>query len=211
MSSGNPALRNKEKAEGRFVARPRSQSGESNILSRLIRLSPGDGGKGVEGPAENGREGVATKEEVCGELNGHADVADIHRTLKGEGSRGLRKSRSYEDILTAHRDSVEPDFCLLSYTEPDEIDTGGAYDIIFDDCEYLSDEDIDYDRSAEVRDLTPMDPAEQVGEGVDGSRMTGVSMTPPRASIVLINAFLQRIESVMVNGVHYPPGLFFVQ
>lgn len=206
MTTG-PVPRLKERAKGGFTTRARSQSRESAVLSMLRPGASGEGA-GEGSPGKNGASGngggVATKGD---ELNGHTDIADIHRTLNGEVSCGLRRrSRSYEDMLTAE----EPDFCLLSYTEPDESETGGAYDIIFDDCEYLSDEDVADDHSTEVRDLTPMDSSYLIAEGVDGSRVTG-TVTLPRASTVLINAFQQRIESVMVNGVHYPPGLFFVQ
>lgn len=159
-------------------------------------------------------ESAAAKAGKYVQANGHVDV-DTHRTLKGAESHSLRKSQSFEDILLC-RDTPDrqippedAEFCMLSYTEPDDADTGGAYTMIYEECEY-SDEEAD-DHSTEVPDLTPMDPSQLAGDGTDSSRLTSTSVTPPRASTVLINAFLQRIESVMVNGVHYPPGLFFVQ
>lgn len=211
-TTGKSASHMKERADG-FTTRPRSQSGDSAIFSRLIKLSPepegardvGDGGVVKNGISRHGETTSTVREGRYVQFNGHTDMADAHRILKEGDARGLRRSRSYEDILDR---SEEPDFCLLTYAEPEDVDTGGTYTMIFDDeCEYISDED---DRSTEVRDLVPMYPAEQM-EGVDSGRVASTSISLPKASKVLINAFQQRIESVMVNGVHYPPGLFFVQ
>ncbi len=241
FTSGKADSKPKMKREDRDF-RARSQSGDSSMLSKLVKQSlavPGGGGVGVaknSGTVDDADERIAvicTDADAKGgkyaHLNGHSDggdletdKADLHRTQDLEASCSVnmrRRSRSYEDILTASRDRSTPqpdeeaaDFCLLSYPEPDDVDTGDTYDVIFDESEYLSDEDVAEDRSMEVRDLTPMDPLQMSEEGVDGARKsTPASITPPHGSALLINAFLQRLDSVMVNGIDYPPGLFFVQ
>jgi hypothetical protein len=209
MSAYKPLPSNKEE-EG-FPIRPRSRSGDSISLSKLNKISPLHDNSGWEeestqnGSDSRDRETLKAKDFNHRRTNGHVDDADLHRTLKGPESRNLkRRSRSLEDILTCQESS---EFCLLSYTEPDDIDTGGEYTMIVDECEYLSDEG-DVEQSTEVKDLTPL------GSCLGGERTdmaAAACVTPPRATEVLINAFLRRIESVMVNGVYYPPGLFFVQ
>lgn len=221
VSAGTPGPHGKGRTEG-FTIRARSQSGDSATLSKLHKVDPecdggglGDGGDAKNGNVGGNGESATAKAGKYVQANGHMDV-DTHRTLKGAESHSLRKSQSFEDILLCrdnpdHQITPEDaEFCMLSYTEPNEVDTGGTYTMIFEECEYLSDEEAE-DHSTEVSDLTPMDPSQVVGEGKDSSRLTGTSVTPPRASTILINAFLQRLESVMVNEVHYPPGLFFVQ
>lgn len=210
MSNGNPPQQSAgEKAKGQGF-RARSQSGDSVTHSKLFHVNPEpEQGKGavfkIGDDYEDGVVGVGHAQ-----ANGYVD-ANTHRTIKGARSPSIRRSRSFDDVLNT-RDSpdrqvspVDAEFCMLSYTEPDDVETGGDYTMIFDECEYLSDEEGE-EHSTEVKDLTPQGAGEETG-----NCRQSCSMTPPRATTVLINAFLQRIESVMVNGVHYPPGLFFVQ
>ena len=103
------------------------------------------------------------------------------------------------------------EFCLLTYAEPDDLITGGEYTFILDECDdYLSDDDID-DHSSEVKDLTPMDSPRLSTDGREGSWKGTTPINPPRASRILLNAFQQRLENIMMNIVDYPPALFFVQ
>lgn len=167
--------------------------------------------------------------------NGHADIADLHKTLHAPAAGSLVRSRSSEDIsLTSyhrlsgsHAPSQSPpprpratcvtldqEFCELNYAEPEDLDTGEDYTLVFDESEEElsgSEEDIE-DKSEEVKDLTPFDSggmaAGKVGEGLQTKGTT--SVLPPRATNVLINVFRQRLESVLINSVDYPPGLFFV-
>ena len=212
MSSGNPPQQGrKEKAKGEGI-RARSQSGDSITYSKMykVKVSPEpERGDREDGVGEEGGVPYA-------QTNGHTDGV-THRNLKGARSSSIRRSRSFDDVLSTARVSPErpispeeADFCMLSYTEPEDMEAGGGYTMIFDECESLSDEEGE-DQSTEVKDLTPMDPSQSAGEGTDSYRLASCSVTPPRATTVLINAFLQRMECVMVNGVHYPPGLFFVQ
>ena len=195
-------------------------------------VAGGDGGKAsVKGVAKNSnaKDDIAVRFE---QANGHGDdVVDLHHNQLNRKSV-FRRSQSLEDVLTALpascRDTAaataatratgatgspsEVDFQIVSYSEPDDVETGGEYTLIFDE----SDEDPSMEMSMEVRDLMPLDPLQTPREGVDGRSGGGLggggdSVTPPRATSVLISAFLLRLESVMVNGIHYPPGLFFVQ
>lgn len=220
--------------------RERSKSGDSSTLSKLLNKGDtGDtsntgemnhtpseeangAGVGVVKDVPKSKEGKKPSVHF-GLFNGHTDIGNLHRTLKMEGSLNKRKSLSSEDLsLTSLqcRDSPdrmtmpdeEPDFTVLSYLEPDDLDTGGAFTVIFDECDdlYLSDEDCVDDRSEEIKDLIPMDSCQTSADGIESSRRS-ISVTPPRATLVLINAFLQRLESIIINIVDYPPGLFFVQ
>ena len=83
--------------------------------------------------------------------------------------------------------------------------------MIFDDVEdlYSSEEEM-VEQSDEIKDLTPFD-SPSVANGGEGGRKSTSSIPPPKATSVLIHVFRQRLESIMINGVDYPPGLFFVQ
>ena len=74
----------------------------------------------------------------------------------------------------------------------------------------MSDEDM-REQSDEIKDLTPFGSSRAVPDGGEAARLCVTSITPPRATGVLINMFRKRLESVLINSVDYPPGLFFVQ
>ena len=201
-------------------------NGVGGVSDRVGAVENREGGvsNGV-GVATNGVSGPIDEHDACSLLTAHNNIVTRQRVLieatnlgdthrqppRTAGSRGrdLRRSRSYEDIsLRLCGDELDLEFCML--TEPDDLDTG--YTVIFDDGEmYISDEDTADERSLEVQDLTPLDSSHVSEDMVDGQRMRGKGVMLPRASSILIQAFQQRIESVMVNGIHYPPGLFFVQ
>ncbi len=166
-------------------------------------------------------------------LNG--DRGNFHRSaLKAKDPLNLRRSRSSEELSTmsmlANGESApnhnpdhmkggpdhvttreETDFCVLTYSEPEDLTTGGDYTFILDECEdYLSDEDMD-DHSAEINDLTPLESPQVSCDGRESSLTMSTPINLPRASAILINAFQQRLENIMINIVDYPPGLFFVQ
>ena len=107
----------------------------------------------------------------------------------------------------------EPDFCILTYAEPCDSETGGEYTMIFEETDlYLSDdEDGIYEHSENVKDLTPLDSSSMIPEGTETTRDRTISLPLPKPSPVLVHAFQKRIENVMMNSVDYPPGLFFVQ
>lgn len=193
----------------------------SGVKNRVGRVTNGPGkSKSSKCMQLNG---YSADEHTCNLLTVHDDMVhgrralikatdpgNVHRVLRTSNlRRDLRRSRSYEDIsLRLCGDELDPEFCVL--TEPEDLDTG--YTIIFDDGEiYMSDEDAADEPSLEVQDLTPLDSSQVSGDAVDRHRTRGRGVMLPQASLILIQAFQQRIESVIVNGIHYPPGLFFVQ
>ena len=177
--------------------------------------------------------GVANPDKRYQQCNGHGtDLGNLHRRIKLDVAptrMSLVKSKSSEDICSSSHpvppttndvdhgisspDSQGTEFCELNYLEPEDLDTGGDYTVIFDDDTedlYLSDEEQVEDRSVEIRDLVPLD-SPRLSADLGGSGKSLGSISPPRPTAILIQVFRQRLESIMINDVDYPPGLFFVQ
>ena len=143
-----------------------------------------------------------------------------------------RRSRSLEDLtlsaaenggsLSAAKSRAHigsDDFCILTYSEPDELNTGGDY-VMFEtdgDFEFSGGEDDDGgaggSASMEVKDLTPIDSSCRVGEELmrEVGRKRSASANPPKATQPLLAVFQHRLDSIIVNIVTYPPGLSFVR
>lgn len=205
--------------------RPRSKSGDS--LSKRTFLSVNDEAWRIRRERRDKNEAEGAKGTTDRDMEDRLKCPDEatnsilqvngYRT-KQENMSDIRRSRSHEDISLSHVEEGRPransqeeaDFCVLSYAGPDNLDTGGTYTVIFDESDlFLSDDEGMDDRSCEVKDLTPSRADKDSTDG--GTRNRTSSVPLPRATRELLQAFQQRIESIMVNSVDYPPGLFFSQ
>ncbi len=153
------------------------------------------------------------------------------KTLKKR--RDFRLSRSLEDLtlsgveravesssVEAHVDPEnDSDFCILSYSEPDELNAGGEF-VVFEaegEMEFSGGED-DMDGGGndpthmEVKDLTPVDSLGRRGEALirEAGRKRSASALPPKTTPSLLAVFQHRLESIIINIVSYPTGLSFV-
>lgn len=136
------------------------------------------------------------------------ELSTIAPLVNGTSNHSTHLTKKASENVTTRDDA---DFCVLTYAEPDDINTGGEYTFILDDdCEddYISDDD--FDQSMEIKELIPLD-SPQMSSGVrEGTWTKSTPISPPRASATLISAFQMRLEYIMINLVDYPPGLFFV-
>lgn len=175
------------------LTRGRSRSGDSSTLTKPKIIT-------TTSDQEKSRKTVQKEQE-----KGH--LMDSNRTLSPP-ENGLLRSKSCESVPKAA--AVENGFCVLDYSEPEDLETNGDYTVIIDECEgYLSDEDMQ-DDSYEVKDLIPSH--QHIEEDTeDRKECSPSSVSLPRATLALVHAFHRRIECMMINGVDYPPGLFFVQ
>jgi len=142
-----------------------------------------------------------------------------------------RRSRSLEDLTLSAAErgnhaaakSRGPigsdDFCILTYSEPEELNTGGEF-VMFEnegECDFsggeYDDDGAGGSTSMEVKDLTPIESSSRKGEELmrEVGRKRSASATPPKATQPLLAVFQHRLESIIVNVVTYPPGLSFVR
>lgn len=152
-------------------------------------------------------------------------VVDDHDNANGSSERRL--SKSLEDISLIDVQSGDgtrtkeqrprslvyySDFCVLNYAEPSDLDAEGGY-VFFEESDLVVSDDDAVDGSTEVKDLTPVDSIFRCGEEMVMSvgRKRSTSASPPKANAALLQIFQQRLESIVVNSVAFPPGLSFVQ
>ncbi len=104
------------------------------------------------------------------------------------------------------------DFCVLDCSEP--TDLAGREYVVFDESELIVSVDDGVDGTMDVKDLTPANSTLQDKEEVklmEVGRKRSTSASPPKANAALLQVFEQRLESIIINSVAFPPGLFFVQ